>query len=516
MLFVSMQIFAQSYSKTFLPTYNGSIYGGAWGRSILSVTNNTLLVQCVSGNGNVTTYTSKENLITIGLDGTIVSQFNIGNDSTGIIPMQGQFFRLNDSIIIIAGTYNWLTGVGTINDTVNEIIELNWYNKNIEQIEKVKRYQGLNANNKSGAFCIQKIYNKILVCGYSAPSYNTKNQAYILCLNDTGAILWQTYLGENNKEDIAFSSAPAADGGYLISARTDLTRYPIIGNDDSIDANNSIYKLDSNGTLQWKKVLWRSSHGVIARIQPEGLGNYYIGNAQDTTWEADDKKGYTATIAKIDELGNIIWQKYFNDEPFAYKGIWDFKTLANGDVLLIGGVFGGGNYPGERTGWLCRMAPNGNVVWQHYYKSYAATNFGVLCDAVELSNGDLVITGSASDSVSGGKQAIWLLRTDAQGCLLQGCNPLGTVQLEPIQAMQLVAYPNPTNSNIILQSNNGSLLQGVVQVLNAQGQMVYSVLQKTAIAKINLPLAKQPSGVYFVRYVSAINNTVSTLQVVEE
>jgi hypothetical protein len=162
------------------------------------------------------------------------------------------------------------------------------------------------------------------------------------------------------------------------------------------------------------------------------------------------------------------------------------------------------------------MAPNGNVVWQHYYKSYAATNFGVLCDAVELSNGDLVITGSASDSVSGGKQAIWLLRTDAQGCLLQGCNPLGTVQLEPIQATQLVAYPNPTNSNIILQSNNGSLLQGAVQVLNAQGQMVYSVLQKTAIAKINIPLAKQPSGVYFVRYVSAINNAVSTLQVVKE
>jgi hypothetical protein len=500
-------------NKTWIPS-NAPYQIGGWGMGLLAVDTNLLIsgTGIYGANASKVQYRKIIGNLSYYLDTINISKIEI--DSVDLLTLQGSILKISDSIYSICETnLRTFDTLGLGNAKFNYHIRLRFVDRNLIEVNK-KEFYGLG---KSYGYCNSFINNKIIITGYSSITDLTKaRQAYILCLNDTGAILWQTYLGENNKEDIAFSSAPAADGGYLISARTDLTRYPIIGNDDSIDANNSIYKLDSNGTLQWKKVLWRSSHGVIARIQPEGLGNYYIGNAQDTTWEADDKKGYTATIAKIDELGNIIWQKYFNDEPFAYKGIWDFKTLANGDVLLIGGVFGGGNYPGERTGWLCRMAPNGYVVWQHYYKSYAATNFGVLCDAVELSNGDLVITGSASDSVSGGKQAIWLLRTDAQGCLLQGCNPLGTVQLEPIQAMQLVAYPNPTNSNIILQSNNGSLLQGVVQVLNAQGQMVYSVLQKTAIAKINIPLAKQASGVYFVRYVSAINNAVSTLQVVKE
>ncbi len=265
-----------------------------------------------------------------------------------------------------------------------------------------------------------------------------------------------------------------------------MTRYPILGSDDSTDANNTLFKLDSNGTMLWKKIMWRSSHGVIERIQPDGLGNYYLGNSQDTTWEADDRKNYTATIAKIDDQGNIFWQKYFNDEPKASKGIWDFKTLGNGAVI-----------------------------WQQYYKSFADAKFGVLCDAVELANGDLVITGSAQDSATN-KQAIWLLRTDAFGCLQAGCYPLSTIQLEPTQAFALQAFPNPTNGNITLQSNNGSKPQGNVQVYNAQAQIVYNLTQNIASATLKIPLGTQASGLYNVRYTNAVNKDISTLKIVKE
>jgi hypothetical protein len=499
-------------NKTWIPS-NAPYQIGGWGMGIIQKDNELLF----SGSGlwGINGTQAHWRKIIATLDLATLDTLNVNRievDSAGLLTFQGSILKISDSIWSVCNLYERIYDTSTIgNQGVSQNIQLRFVDKSLNQI-MIQDYKGLNL---AVPYCNSKINNKIIITGFSSTSKAASlRQAFILCLNDTGAILWQTYLGANNKEDVAFSSAPTADGGYLISALTDLVHYPIIGSDDSIDANNSIYKLDSNGTLLWKKVLWRSSHSYNVRIQPDSVGNYYMGNWADTAWEADDKK-YNGTLAKIDELGNIIWQKYFNDEPKAFKAAWDFKTLANGDVLLIGAVAGGGAYPGERTGWLCRMAPNGSIIWQHYYKSYAATNFGVLCDAVELSNGDLVITGSASDSTTA-KQAIWLLRTDAQGCLLPGCYPLGTVQLEPTQALQLVAYPNPTNGDISLQTSNATLLQGMVQVVNAQGQMVYSVLQKTAIAKINIPLSGQANGLYFIRYVSAIGNLVQTLQVVKE
>jgi hypothetical protein len=497
-------------NKTWIPS-NAPYQIGGWGMGLAQMDNELLLSGSGAWGSSGSQVYWRKVIATIDINNLdTITVKCIESDSAGLLTFQGSIIKISDSIWGICNLYERIydTSLNGNLDVVQNI-QMRIFNKNLDQLN-IKQYEGLNL---AIPYCTNKIGEKLLITGVSSlVKASTSRQAYILCLNDTGAILWQTYLGENNKEDIAFSSALTADGGYLISARTDLTRYPIIGNDDSIDANNSIYKFDSNGTLQWKKVMWKNSYSYGTRIQESKTGAYYYGNFRDTT--AALKSKTIAVISKIDANADIIWEHKFENFIPGRSSIWDFRVLNNYDILLYGTVVGGGF--NQDNGWLCRIDSNGSVLWQHTYKSYSASTFGYLCDAVELTNGDLVITGSASDSVSGGKQAIWLLRTDAQGCLLQGCNPLGTVQLEPIQATQLVAYPNPTNSNIILQSNNGSLLQGAVQVLNAQGQMVYSVLQKTAIAKINIPLAKQPSGVYFVRYVSAINNTVSTLQVVKE
>ncbi len=130
-----------------------------------------MLVIGVSSNGNIGTYTAKQNILQLNNAAEVKTQLNIGNDSISLFMMQGEIVSNTDSVVIIGGTYQWISGTFP-NDTLNSRIKLDWYNKYTNVIVRSKQYSSYQNKNDATMFCITKFNNRILVCGTNIASYN--------------------------------------------------------------------------------------------------------------------------------------------------------------------------------------------------------------------------------------------------------------------------------------------------------------------------------------------------------
>jgi hypothetical protein len=83
------------------------------------------------------------------------------------------------------------------------------------------------------------------------------------------------------------------------------------------------------------------------------------------------------------------------------------------------------------------------------------------------------------------------------------CWPLSNVQLA-MSNEQLKLYPNPAFSNVTIDV--GELTKNNICIINAAGQVLYNQLPKTV--KTTIDVNQWASGVYFVRYGSAVKRLV--------
>lgn len=107
-------------------------------------------------------------------------------------------------------------------------------------------------------------------------------------------------------------------------------------------------------------------------------------------------------VQKVDEAGNCIWQKSFNDN-YSFNKTTIIETQ-DGNYVIAG-------YTSSNTAFITKIDPNGNWI---FGKSLSTIGFQ-LSDIVEMSNGNLAFTGGFSYS---GQYGICLVITNASGGLL--------------------------------------------------------------------------------------------------
>jgi len=132
--------------------------------------------------------------------------------------------------------------------------------------------------------------------------------AWIVGLNTTGGLLWQTCLGGSG-DDGANSIINTKDGGYLIGGYTSSADGNVSGNHGFYDA--WIVKLDVQGDLIWQKCLGGTGDDGAESVTQDSDGGYLI--AGYTSSDDGDVSGnhgnYDAWIVKLDAQGDLIWQK---------------------------------------------------------------------------------------------------------------------------------------------------------------------------------------------------------------
>jgi hypothetical protein len=479
---------AQQFNFTHLPG-NKLMDKGSWGESILPIDNDTILVAIEYlkiDNIHNRWATRLQKLV----NNNIVFEKETSDSFKNLGYALSKIIKINDTSYLNIINYRWYTGINV--DTPHNGAKLIWVNpKNNFNTILSKDFPPdsitSTLNYTNGVLFNDFIYLTGIIGNVFAT--NTMN-ILVSKFTVSGINIWNKTYGVTNKNDIGYQIATVGNDKILISARTGETSN---SSGDVIDYQNSIHLIDTSGSLVFEKNMWKNTNSYITNIHNSNDGYFYYGNAQDTMLEADDYPDFNGTIAKIDSVGTIIWQKYFNEIPNTSKNIYNFESLPNSDVIITGSI------GFDREGWACLMDKNGVVKWQQSYKSFAGSTFNILACSMQAANGDFVFAGTAIDSAML-KQGTWLLRVDSNGCLIPGnCAPLAVVQTELDFAFDINIFPNPATTTININSAISGFINGSIVLYDINGKVVFQQAfhhQKT----IQINSSNLPQGMYVLRY----------------
>lgn len=188
------------------------------------------------------------------------------------------------------------------------------------------------------------------------------------------SIEWQKCIG-GSKEDGAYHIIQTSDGGYLSIGTTTSNDYDALENHSS---SNDLFvvKLSITGNVEWKKCLGGTSGEydpyiietidggyIISGVTRSNDGDVFGFHGSLTDWTLD------AWIVKIDNYGNIIWQKCFGGSETDYaKSI--IQTSDGGYVFVgytlsdDGDLLNINFYENSQQGWVVKIDSIGTIQWQ--------------------------------------------------------------------------------------------------------------------------------------------------------
>ncbi|MCK9447722.1 MAG: T9SS type A sorting domain-containing protein [Bacteroidales bacterium] len=259
-----------------------------------------------------------------------------------------------------------------------------------------------------------------IVAGYSYSNNGDVNgnhgsfDYWIVKLDDIGNIQWQKCLGGSDF-DFAYSIQQTTDEGYIVAGYSWSNDGDVSGNRGNADY--WIVKLDNIGNIQWQKSLGGNSIEYANFIQQTSDGGYIVAGLSDSN-DGDvsgNHGGYSDYwIVKLDKIGNIQWQKSLGG------GDWDYATsiqqTTDGGYIVVGestsndGDVSGNN--GDYDYWIVKLDDIGNIEWQ---KSLGGSNFDLARSIQQTTDGGYIVAGysySNDGDVSGnhGNSDYWIVK----------------------------------------------------------------------------------------------------------
>ena len=249
---------------------------------------------------------------------------------------------------------------------------------------------------------------------------------WIVKIDNVGNIKWQNSFGGTGL-DQAFYIQQTTDEGFIVAGSTasndgDITGY--IGGDDFW-----IVKLDSTGSIQWRKILGGTLNEQPRSIKQTTDGGYIIAgysdsNDSDVTGHHGSNLLYDYWVVKLNRNGEIQWQKSLggsdNDEAnsidLTSDGGYIVAGLSYSNDGDVSGVHPGFNQPDY---WIVKLDSTGMIQWQ---KSLGGTKFDQANYIQQTIDGGYIVTGisvSQDGQVTGNhsSQDIWIVKLFNSGAI---------------------------------------------------------------------------------------------------
>lgn len=229
------------------------------------------------------------------------------------------------------------------------------------------------------------------------------------------------------------------DNGFLLTGFTESNDIDISGNHGNKDL--FVFKTDLGGHLEWSKVFGGTSDEIGNSVFPLDNGNHIIaGSTFSVDGDVSNNLGSSDYwILMLDADGNLLWEKTYggSGEDRAKKII----QTQDGNFVILGTVFSNdGDVTNNHGGvdfWLIKIDEQGNLLWE---KTFGGSSADQGTDVIEMTNGDLVITGetlSNNGDIEGnhGFTDAWIARLDNQGNIIWK-NALGGTMVDYFLAIQ--------------------------------------------------------------------------------
>lgn len=317
--------------------------------------------------------------------------------------------QTNDGGYIAAG-YTWSKGTGSDDAWILKLDsdgELVWD----------KTFGG---DGTDEAFSIQQTTDG----GYVAAGDTTSKglggtDAWILKLDSDGNLEWDKTLGLDDVDnadggydysdyDYAYSVQQTTDGGYIVAGRIDGGNTP--WNDDAW-----VFKLDSDGDLDWDKTLGGDNYDVAYSIQQITDGGYIVaGYTSDLKSEAPyDYYDNDAWVFKLDSNGDLKWDKTlgegFSDEAYSIQQTTDGGYIVAGTTNSSDGE--------GLDAWILKLDLNGNVEWD---KALGGDDYDAAYSIQQTIDGGYIAAGTIIKFIDEDEESFydydfWVFKLDSNG-----------------------------------------------------------------------------------------------------
>ncbi len=264
----------------------------------------------------------------------------------------------------------------------------------------------------NGAYDIERTDGGYVAVG---SCYNSTNWSdfCLVKLDDDGNVQGDMRFYGGTGGETAYGVKPLDDGGYIIVGMTSSNDEDVSGNHGGTDV--WVVRTFAGGGIKWAKCFGGSENdGAYDVLLTEDGGFLVVGYTEsDDGNVSTNYGGRDAWVFKLDEDGNLIWEKTFggeNGDEF-HAGV---KT--DGGFVIVGQTSSFHSDVYRRTPdkdlWVVAIDEDGNVKWQ---RVLGGSKDDGAWDVVEAPDGGWVIAGySFSDDgdvgVNYGQDDFWVVK----------------------------------------------------------------------------------------------------------
>ncbi len=454
-----------------------------------------------------------------------------GNDNgLGIFYTQDDYWLFSSSLC----ENNQFPCEGIVN--TDELGEINW--RQIYQWDPPINFQFKDIEKTpSGNF---------LVCGVSETEVLFDLRPFITKMTPTGDTLWHKNLEEGLLKDSATEIEPDGTDNYWLytvggilgeysevilvkidtsgniiweTAVDDLYQFVVnTGNLEALPNNDLVLSYivradindfqavaactDSMGVVTWMKDfdVTRLS-GCAAEVQPHPAGGSVLGWCRDTS--SFNGADNNPVVYRLDETGNIVWEYYFFKQFI--RQMTDLAVSPSGDIFVCGAIY-------TDYAWLAKLNAAGELLWERQFRLPEYEYWGLrFNEMVATPDGGVAMVGARPvpfDTIQGvpiPKYNMWLVKTDADGCLQPGCQDsivYLTATQEPggpavARAVFFRVSPNPTTGPVQIEFFQPiSAAASRLRLFDLRGKELAQRSLSRGATESAIDLSTHPPGVY--------------------
>ena len=303
-------------------------------------------------------------------------------------------------------------------------------------IEWEKNYGG---SDDEEALCIQQTsdggyivggYTKSSASGDVTGANKGSSDIWVVKLDASGNITWQKNYGGDQNDELK-SIRQTSDGGYICSGWTSSS-----ANGDVTDANHGgddiwVVKLDGSGNISWNKSYGGNLDEASRSIILTSDGGYIIAGSTDSSASGDisgvSKGSYDIWIVKLDNTGNITWEKNYGGDAPEELNLDCIKQTADGGYIVLGYTESSANADvagvskGSQDLWVMKLNNLGAITWE---KNYGGSQNEVSISIYIASDGGYLLLGGTQSSANGdvtgtnnGLMDTWIVKINNTGAI---------------------------------------------------------------------------------------------------
>jgi hypothetical protein len=221
--------------------------------------------------------------------------------------------------------------------------------------------------------------------------------AYVAKLNSSGGLLWMTFLGGTEYDESYDIAVDSGGNVYVVGVSEGSWGTPLNPFNSGFDA--FLVKLNSSGAIQWNTFTGGASEGDGVVL--DAGGNPYISGYSNFSWGSPVSPiigGVDAFAAKYNSSGALQWNTFLGGSGF--DAAWNLTADSAGNIYLTGNssaTWGSpvNPYTGAADVFAAKLNPSGVRQW-HTFFGGTGNDFGILITADAA--GNTYVTGSSGSS----------------------------------------------------------------------------------------------------------------------